>query len=94
MVQLTVRDNGVGIKPQDISKLFKLYGFLEDTKEVNAKGVGLGLYICKNIVNIFEGEVNVISEFKKGSEFSFSFKLSEEEENKGSIARIVNPTFV
>ena len=46
MVKITVKDTGVGIKEEDIPKLFKLYGFLESTKEINAKGVGLGLYIC------------------------------------------------
>ena len=63
MVHITVKDTGVGIKQEDISKLFKLYGFLDATKEINAKGVGLGLYICKKIVHIFEGEVSVTSEY-------------------------------
>ena len=77
-----------------MSKLFKKFGFLKSSQELNAKGVGLGLYISKKLVNIFEGNVGVKSEFKKGSEFSFSFKLSQEEQNQRSLARIINQRVV
>ena len=66
----------MGIKQEEISKLFQMYGFLESTKKLNTKGIGLGLYISKKIVNIFEGEISVTSEVNKGSNFKFSFKLS------------------
>ena len=42
-------DTGVGIKKEDMSKLFKLFGFLDTTKELNTKGIGLGLHISKKI---------------------------------------------
>jgi len=58
-VKVSIKDNGVGIKEDDQAKLFQLFGFLEATKEINTKGVGLGLYICKRIVNIFGGDVGV-----------------------------------
>jgi signal transduction histidine kinase len=44
-VQIKVIDSGVGIKKCDQEKLFKLFGFLEQTKELNTKGIGLGLHI-------------------------------------------------
>ena len=71
----------MGIKEEDIPKLFKLFGFLDSTKEVNTKGIGLGLYICKQIINIFGGDVNVTSKPSSGSKFSFTFPLSEQQEN-------------
>ena len=45
-----VRDTGVGIKKEDISKLFKLFGKMTSTKDINRGGMGLGLTISKLIV--------------------------------------------
>lgn len=45
MIQISVEDTGPGIKNEDKNKLFKLFGFLEDTKDLNPKGIGLGLHI-------------------------------------------------
>ena len=61
-MHIEVRDTGIGMKQEDIPKLFKLYGFLENNKEINTKGIGLGLYISKKVVQIFDGEINVTSE--------------------------------
>jgi signal transduction histidine kinase len=45
MIEFIVKDTGVGIKKEDQSKLFKLFGFLDTTKEMNTNGIGLGLHI-------------------------------------------------
>ena len=45
MIEFIVKDTGVGIKKEDQSKLFKLFGFLDTTKEINTNGIGLGLHI-------------------------------------------------
>ena len=50
MVEIIVEDTGIGIKKNDLVKLFQLFGFLEITKELNTKGIGLGLHICKMII--------------------------------------------
>jgi signal transduction histidine kinase len=76
-VKVTVKDKGIGIKREDVSKLFKLFGFLESSSRKNTQGIGLGLYICKKIVEQFEGTIEVKSEYNQGSEFSFTFMLSE-----------------
>jgi signal transduction histidine kinase len=60
-----------------MNKLFKLFGFLDSTKEMNTKGIGLGLFICKRLVESFGGEMQAISEYGQGSCFSFTFQLSE-----------------
>ena len=50
MIQVSVVDTGVGITKEDQKKLFKLFGYLDSTKELNTKGIGLGLHISKQIV--------------------------------------------
>jgi len=74
-------DTGVGIKSKDLGKLFKLFGFLENTKELNTKGIGLGLYICKKITTIFGGDLIVKSQSGIGSVFSFIFTLENVKNN-------------
>jgi len=50
MLEIIVKDTGVGIQEENLNKLFKLFGFLDATKELNTSGIGLGLHICKMIV--------------------------------------------
>ena len=45
-LEIAVVDTGVGIKHQDRNKLFKLFGFLTSEKQLNTKGIGLGLVIA------------------------------------------------
>ena len=54
---MLVEDTGIGINPKDIPKLFKLFGLLESTKQINTKGIGLGLHITKKITRMFDGEI-------------------------------------
>ena len=49
MLEIQVIDTGIGIRHEDIDKLFKVFGFLDTTKEINTKGIGLGLHISKMI---------------------------------------------
>jgi signal transduction histidine kinase len=53
MIKVTVWDNGLGISAEDQSKLFKLFGTIENDQNLNKKGIGLGLFICKTIANKF-----------------------------------------
>jgi len=54
-----------------------LFGILESTKEINTKGIGLGLYICKKIVEKFGGDITVESEVNVGTTFKFSIMLED-----------------
>jgi len=71
----SVRDTGVGIKRQDQGKLFQMFGTLKRTSEQNSQGIGLGLAICKDIVEQFGGRIFVTSRWGKGSKFTFNFEL-------------------
>jgi signal transduction histidine kinase len=54
-----VIDTGIGIKEDDIVKLFQFFGMASNSKEVNRSGMGLGLTICKLILQQLGGNVEV-----------------------------------
>jgi len=70
-------DTGVGIEYEDQDKLFKLFGFVQDTQGLNTHGIGLGLVIAEQIVHQFGGEITFESVPKEGSTFTFTFELNE-----------------
>jgi signal transduction histidine kinase len=57
MVQISVVDTGIGIKQGELSRLFRLFGYLDSSKAMNTKGIGLGLHISKMISNQFGGDI-------------------------------------
>ena len=72
-------DTGVGIPYDKQNQLFKLFGFVKDTASMNTNGIGLGLVISENIVNMFDGVIDFHSIPDEGSTFIFTFKLSNVE---------------
>jgi len=70
-VNISVTDTGIGIKTEDIPKLFGPFVRLQTKLTYNTSGTGLGLYIVKKIAKDFLcGDVEVKSEFGKGSTFT------------------------
>jgi signal transduction histidine kinase len=67
-----VIDNGVGIRPEDIKKLFRIEESISTKGTRNEKGTGLGLILCKEFVEKHGGAMHVRSEPGKGSSFSFT----------------------
>ena len=49
-LKVAVWDNGLGIQKDDQKKLFKLFGTIKNNRNLNKKGIGLGLVICKRII--------------------------------------------
>jgi signal transduction histidine kinase len=73
MIEVSVNDTGIGIKKEDMDKLFTKFGKLEiGTNVPSTQGTGLGLYISKNIVELSGGKIWVESTLGKGSNFSFT----------------------
>jgi len=68
----SVTDTGIGIKSEDASHLFKLFGKLESSSDMNPQGVGLGLAMCKKLSERLGGSIGVRSVPGKGSTFTFS----------------------
>jgi hypothetical protein len=87
-LQISVTDTGIGIPKEKQDKLFKLFGFVQDDKQINKNGIGLGLMIAKNIVEKFDGKITFDSEKGKGSTFNFTFKLEEISDKVESIGKI------
>jgi two-component system sensor histidine kinase/response regulator len=77
-VQVKIIDNGVGISQEEISMLFRRYKQTSSARTTKQKGTGLGLVICKLIVEAQGGTVGVHSELGKGSTFSFTLPVAEE----------------
>lgn len=75
---ISVIDTGIGIKKKDRIKLFKLFGCLQNTRQMNTQGIGLGLVISENIIKAFDGGIGVKSRYGKGSKFTFSVLLGAE----------------
>jgi signal transduction histidine kinase len=68
---VSVIDTGCGIAPAHITHVFKRY-WESSGKHQGARGTGLGLYICRGIVEAHGGRIWVESELGKGSRFSFT----------------------
>lgn len=85
MVDLTysVADTGQGIRPEDMDKLFTMYGQLDMEKNYGKEGTGIGLAISKGFVDLMHGTVGVESVYGKGSRFSFTIPQKKIEESKG-----------
>lgn len=73
-VEISVKDNGVGLSKEDQEKLFRKYGRLDSsyTAAASSGGTGLGLYITKNYVELHGGRIWVESEIGKGTTFKFT----------------------
>ncbi len=72
-----ITDNGRGIPPEAISRLFQKFYRVVSKLEQSSKGNGLGLYISKAIVEVHHGKIWVESELGKGSTFSFSLPTKQ-----------------
>ncbi|WP_245246120.1 ATP-binding protein [Nostoc sp. ATCC 53789] len=74
MIYCTVSDNGTGISQQQSDRLFDLY--FRGANIRNSVSLGLGLYLCKQIINAHGGEIGVNSVLDAGSTFWFTLPIS------------------
>lgn len=74
MLQISVKDTGIGIKPDDIQKLFSPFERIEEKRNRSIEGTGLGMSIVKRILDMMGSRLSIESEYGKGSTFSFEVK--------------------
>ena len=72
---ITVSDTGIGIKEEDLDRLFKAFSQLEDAKTKRHEGTGLGLTITKNLVDLLGGSIQVTSKPGQGTAFTVVLPL-------------------
>lgn len=89
MLTISVRDSGVGIPPEHIARLFERFYRVENSQAT--KGVGLGLFICKSIVEAHGGQIWVTSEPGIGSTFIFTLpRLADADEADGETEQAIS----
>jgi PAS domain S-box-containing protein len=73
---VSVKDEGIGIKSEDQQKLFDRFYRVEGQETKSIAGFGIGLYICKEVIERHQGNIGVESEPGKGSTFWFTLPVS------------------
>jgi signal transduction histidine kinase len=86
VLEITVRDTGLGIRSEDQPNLFRKFGQLEATKTKRHAGTGLGLAIVKNLVELLGGGIAIYSELGVGSEFTVTLPTNKQQESREPLA--------
>jgi PAS domain S-box-containing protein len=74
-LETVVHDDGIGIKPEDMNKLFRPFQQIDTGLTRSHEGTGLGLAICKRLVTAMGGEITVESQWGIGSTFKFTLPV-------------------
>jgi len=72
VLKAVVKDTGIGIKPEDKERLFNSFLRLDETRNRNIEGTGLGLNISRQLAQMMDGTIEVESEYGKGSVFTIT----------------------
>lgn len=92
-VVISIADSGIGIPTEDIPHLFQKFYRVDNTDTREIGGTGLGLYLCRRLVETMGGRIWVESEYKKGSTFYVELpRISHEEANRLIEAAVAEPT--
>jgi two-component system sensor histidine kinase VicK len=76
-IGVSVTDEGVGIPPEQKDKLFQKFSRLDRGESREIKGTGLGLWICREVVEAHGGKIWVEAGAEKGSIFRFTLKKAQ-----------------
>jgi signal transduction histidine kinase len=75
MLRISVIDTGIGIDKDDMNEIFKPFLQLDGSIARKYNGTGIGLALCKKLVELHEGNMWVTSEPGKGSNFTFEIPV-------------------
>ncbi|MCB0155167.1 MAG: ATP-binding protein, partial [Anaerolineae bacterium] len=84
-----IEDDGLGIPPADLPFIFDKFYRVEDKDRSEIQGAGLGLAICKSVVEKYGGSIWVESEYHRGSTFTFTLPLASPEESEATQPAVV-----
>jgi len=71
MLHCSVKDTGIGIKQEDIGKIYEEFKRIDLSRNRNVEGSGLGMNIVQQFLKLMGSELHIVSEYEKGSEFFF-----------------------
>ena len=86
LISFVVKDTGIGIKEEDIQKLYIPFERIEEKRNRNIEGTGLGMNITMQLLALLDSKLKVESEYGKGS--VFSFELRQEIINSEPIGKL------
>jgi signal transduction histidine kinase/CheY-like chemotaxis protein len=96
MIEFVVEDSGIGVKSEDMPRLFKNFERVDEERNQNVVGAGLGLAIVKRLVELMGGRIEARSEYGAGSRFAVSLPLpsgdASDMKEKDAITRRVIAT--
>lgn len=76
VVKIEISDTGIGIHKDDLDKIFEEFYRARNAKDLELNGTGLGLSIVKNLIRRYKGNIDVRSEFGKGTTFTIMFPVN------------------
>lgn len=91
-VHISVEDTGLGIKEEDMSKLFTEFCTIPTHQPLNLNGTGLGLYLSKSLAKLMNGDITVESTFGKGCKFTLKLPLNNTHEEIINTEERLNTT--
>jgi two-component system phosphate regulon sensor histidine kinase PhoR len=68
-LRISVKDNGIGVPEKELKNIFNRFYRVDKARTTNLGGTGLGLSLVKEVVDLYSGDINVISQEKLGTEF-------------------------
>ena len=79
-LEIIVEDTGIGMEEKNLKKLFQPFHQLDISSKKEYEGTGLGLYLCKRLLNLLHGEISVKSQLGTGSQFKFNIPINFKKE--------------
>src|SRR5205085_2098006 len=81
LVEISVRDNGCGIAKEEQERIFDRLYQVHNGDAATEQGIGLGLYLCRELVRLHGGSIRVESELGKGSTFTVVLPRTQQSQN-------------
>jgi signal transduction histidine kinase/ActR/RegA family two-component response regulator len=94
LLAIDVIDTGIGIAPEALERIFKPFEQADSSTTRQHGGTGLGLTICRQLVNLMGGDIAVTSALGQGSTFSLTLRLPREQPVAAPVTRAVGPAAV